>query len=287
MRDTDAPIHGTVCKNGQKPSGDDDSLEDVSQGRFVPCNSANVFSVKIVDSNVGFPIQVYGTVIARDSLDLKCVYLFNRRRDDCQLVLSKDESLILTGPKRGLALIDGIYFEVNLKVKCGGRKHKDKQLSKGFLGLDGVPYISQDEIEVQRYALDTMLSQVVLTCAVDKNAVEATIAIEVIQGKFYGEINACTTGIRDSIVLHDSKIMTADSTDNGTKGAIPLLRHVVSVGLKEKLILTVARTGACKAKSAIKFTPRVNGGDEKEITCGFIKMRVKVIWSIILCLHID
>ncbi|GJM87591.1 hypothetical protein PR202_ga03558 [Eleusine coracana subsp. coracana] len=131
--------------------------------------SANVFSVKITSSDVGFPINVFGTIIARDSLDLKCVYLFNRNRDDCQLVLSKDESLVLTGPKQGLDLTDAIYFEVDLKIKqqqgLGARDHKDEQVSKGCFKLD-VPRTFHEEMEVERYDLDTMLSNVVLACAV-------------------------------------------------------------------------------------------------------------------------
>ena len=107
--------------------------------------------------------------------------------------------MILTGPKRGLALIDGIYFEVDLKGQ------KDKQFSKGLLTLDGRPAILEDRV-VGRGSLDTRLSKVVITYAVVKRAIEATIAIEVLQGRFSGLITACTTSIKNSIVLHDSKL---------------------------------------------------------------------------------
>lgn len=59
-------------------------------------DSVNILSVKIASSDVGFPLKVYGTVIARDYLDFKCVYLFRRRREDYQLINSEDQSLILT-----------------------------------------------------------------------------------------------------------------------------------------------------------------------------------------------
>jgi hypothetical protein len=49
----------------------------------------NILSVKVARSDVGFPIHVYGTVIVRDSIDLKRVYLFNRDRQHCQLINSK------------------------------------------------------------------------------------------------------------------------------------------------------------------------------------------------------
>jgi hypothetical protein len=41
----------------------------------------------------------------------------------------------MTGPKRGLALMADIYFEMDLKIK-GDQMQEDKQLCKGFLTLD-------------------------------------------------------------------------------------------------------------------------------------------------------
>jgi hypothetical protein len=71
-------------------------------------------------------------------------------------------------------------------------------------------------------------------------------------------------------------------TGNG-KRLMQMLRNVVAVCLKEKLMMTItARTGAGKTKiTTIKFTPGVNGRDEKEITCGSLKVCVKVTWSVI------
>ncbi|KAL6633367.1 hypothetical protein ACP70R_026038 [Stipagrostis hirtigluma subsp. patula] len=252
-----------------------------SQGdkRYHYCNSVNIFSVKIASSDVGFPVNVYGTFIVRDSLDLKCVYLFRRDRDDCQFINSKDESLILTGPKRGLELVDRMYFEMDLKIK-GNQGQKDKQFSKGFLTLDGIPRNYWDKMVVECDSLDTKLSTVEVTFAVVTCAVEATVAIEVLQGEFHGKITACTATIRNTLVLHDSKVASV-FTCNG-KTVVQLLRNVVAVSLKEKLEVTVvAKTGGGKFRSTVELTPRDNGRDEREITCGSIKMLVKVSWSII------
>lgn len=51
--------------------------------------AVNILSVKVARSDVGFPIHVYGTVIARDSIDEKRVYLFHRDREHCQIINSK------------------------------------------------------------------------------------------------------------------------------------------------------------------------------------------------------
>jgi hypothetical protein len=42
----------------------------------------------VIESDVGYPINVFGTVIARDQVDYKCVYLFRRERDDSQCIES-------------------------------------------------------------------------------------------------------------------------------------------------------------------------------------------------------
>ena len=69
-------------------SSDDSSDNDVGK-QFIPGISANVLTVKIASTDVGFSVDVYGTVIARDSLDRKCVYLFKCDRDHCQHITSK------------------------------------------------------------------------------------------------------------------------------------------------------------------------------------------------------
>lgn len=51
-------------------------------------SSVNVVSLKVIKSDVGYPISVLGTVHARDAVDYKCVYLFKRERDDPQLITS-------------------------------------------------------------------------------------------------------------------------------------------------------------------------------------------------------
>ena len=44
---------------------------------------------------------------------------------------AQDTRLILTGPKQGLALLDAMHVEIDLKIK--GRHGQDRELSKGVL----------------------------------------------------------------------------------------------------------------------------------------------------------
>ena len=88
---TAAPIGPMRYTNADALSVKIASSDDDVGKQFIPgisAMTANVLTVKIA-SDVGFPVDVYGTVIARDSLDRKCVYLFKCDRDHCQHITSK------------------------------------------------------------------------------------------------------------------------------------------------------------------------------------------------------
>lgn len=185
--------------------------------------------------------------------------------------------MTLTGPKRGLVLLDDAYVEIDLKIKGHGEK-KDKEFSKGFVTIDGIARRLLLGPVVETRSLATRLSTVEVVYGVVNEAVEATIAIEIVHGDFRGDITAWTTSISDCVVLHDS----IWSGERSGKGALQLLRRVVAVNVKDTLFLTiVALTGCGETKEEIEFTPNVNGGDKKEITVGGTTMLVKVVWSII------
>lgn len=62
-------------------------------------DSFNVISIKFVSSDVDFPVSIFGTVLARNQYDYRCVYLCRRGRDDDpQLITSPDGTVTLTGP---------------------------------------------------------------------------------------------------------------------------------------------------------------------------------------------
>uniref|UniRef100_A0ACD5UHU4 Uncharacterized protein n=2 Tax=Avena sativa TaxID=4498 RepID=A0ACD5UHU4_AVESA len=248
-------------------------------------NSANVLSVKIVSSDYDYPLNVYGTVIARDNLDRHCVYLFRRGKDNCQSITSKDNSLILTGPKRGLLLCDSIFFEIDLKVKdAHGREVDDERLSKGLLELDGIiRQTSNVKHGIETYTLVSMHSILDLRYAFVRNAVEGTVEIRIIEGPadFHGKITASTTSVPCDIVLHDSEVnglLTA-----GDNGVMQTARRIVGVSVDEMLLVNVAPAGCDEFPGrTVNFTPKLNSSDEEYIVCGNYKMQVKVTWSILM-----
>ncbi|RLN43272.1 hypothetical protein C2845_PM01G25820 [Panicum miliaceum] len=51
-------------------------------------SSVNIVSLTIHVTDMDYPIKVFGTVLARDQVDYKCVYLFRRDKDDPQVINS-------------------------------------------------------------------------------------------------------------------------------------------------------------------------------------------------------
>ena len=57
------------------------------------------------------------------------------------------------------------------------------------------------------------------------------------------------------------------------------MQPVISVYVKDMLVI-VAQTSDGTLERTIRFTPKINGGEEEVVTVGVTKMRVKVTWSI-------
>jgi len=183
--------------------------------------------------------------------------------------------LILTGPKRGLAVCEDIYVETDLKVKDD--LVQDRELSKGLISIRSASTgPSVTGYTLQTKSLATRLSTVDVTYTVVDRALEGTIAVEVLQGGFHGKITAYTANMQYKLVLYDSKEADAMTVDDC--GVLELMRPVVSVYAKD-LLMIAAQTSDGKSERIV-FTPRINARDEGPLAVGATKLRVKLCWSV-------
>uniref|UniRef100_M8BC34 SKP1-like protein 1B n=1 Tax=Aegilops tauschii TaxID=37682 RepID=M8BC34_AEGTA len=201
----------------------------------------NVISVKARESDVGYPISVFGTVIARDYVDYRCVYLFRRERDDPQLISSPDDMLSLVDPCRALVPIDNVYFETDLKIKCDGGA--DRVFSKGITEFNWVCIPTYKQ--TMAVSVYSFLSDMEFLCALVHEPVEATIAINVLKGPCnISRVAASAPGnFKDHVVLYES---AGSPTVVGDGDSIPLTRSVVAISLDQKLALFLVGGDACE-----------------------------------------
>ncbi|EAY96280.1 hypothetical protein OsI_18178 [Oryza sativa Indica Group] len=273
--DEESPI-GPLCRTvdrGQPP------LHRAGDSRLRM--SLNVLAVNIVSSDVGYPVLVYGTVIARD-----------------------DETLVLTGPTRSIEVSDSVFFEVNLKLKeeedDGDVVVDDREFSKGLIEFRSLsmPRGVEDVVVGSCSTLDSRLSTVELSYAYIGGAVEAavdvTLRLPAAAGAgrhrrcFHGQITACSSSIPDaSIVLYDSSKVnaTSNSSAGGAAGdvAVDLARRVMAVRAADELVLTlIAAAGDADChhyRTNVEFTPRICGSESLEVSICGIKLLIKVSWS--------
>ncbi|KAF7066072.1 hypothetical protein CFC21_072119 [Triticum aestivum] len=186
--------------------------------KYMVSSAVNVISVKVIESDRGYPISVYGTVLARDRIDYRCIYLFRRGREDPQMISSKDDMLTLTGPRRALVPPDNIYFEFNLRVKGDAG---DGDFSKGVIQLHVVPYDPEPITRV----LSSWLSRVELVLAPVDGPVAASLEVKILKGAppFIGKICAGTSENPETqMIVYDSRDMKSDSS-------VVLSRNLVAV----------------------------------------------------------
>ncbi|CAL5018945.1 unnamed protein product [Urochloa decumbens] len=198
-------------------------------------DSVNVIAIKVAESDRKYPISIFGTVLARDEYDYRCVYLFRRGRDEPQVITSKDDALTLMGPYRALAVSDSMYFEFHLKIKGDG--DVDEDFSKGYLEHSGICHSQQP---MTRF-MYSCLSTVELVYKPVPFAVEASFTVSILKGSsdLIGKVTAWTTRNEENkIVVYNKEV-----AGNGCDGPV---RGLVAVPVDEELARRISVSERCE-----------------------------------------
>uniref|UniRef100_A0ACD5Y6C0 Uncharacterized protein n=1 Tax=Avena sativa TaxID=4498 RepID=A0ACD5Y6C0_AVESA len=247
-----------------------------------------IFSVRVTElkGKLCWPIDVFGLIAVRDSVDQNRNYIFERRRDNCQTLTAKDSSLVLTGPSRAVLLCDPIDFEVELRVK-GAKPSEDKVLSAAVFAYNCITMEGRAG-SLQRYMEQGLRCTLEFRYAHLHMALEAEIKVWVAEGstEFCGKFIARTASIDENVTLLDTQDGTVPISGDGF---IIFSRSVVVVeGLDghEKLIVGVQarrngedeNRGVCKE---VTFIPARSGESHDTLDVGFCKMSAVVSWSLV------
>ncbi|BAT03710.1 uncharacterized protein [Oryza sativa Japonica Group] len=236
-------------------------------------DSVNVIAIKVAESDVGYPIRVFGTVLARDEYDFRCVYLFRRDRNNPQIITSPEDTLTLTGPNRALGATDKMYFEFNLKIRDDG--DVDKDFCKGVREHNAICYTKQP----MTLSLESCLSTIDFVYSPVQLAVEASVAVKikgVVSTFFTGKVTAWTTGDdQNKIILYDSEVEGSNRVV-GADGSVDLTRCFVAVNLDDELVLNV-----CVSEGAGSIFELVLGHNDEECVReqGPYELQVNVVWT--------
>ncbi|CAL5084266.1 unnamed protein product [Urochloa decumbens] len=278
-------------------------------------HTLQIFSAKVTGLRGGltWPLDVFGMVAIRDTIDHRRNIVFDRERDNCQTLTKKDPYLVLTGPTRAVVLMDPVIIEVKLVVK-GTVESEDKVLS--YLAVE--PDTSSTLYsKLLNMAYTSKLSTLEFTLAHIIFSVEATIFLRVIAGSwpdgFFGRFVASTASIdQDVVLLLHSGDKIFPCTDDGN---VKLSRCVASVEVNGKLQVSVkarkvvnsgkgkyevfmpeeanedyveeggAHAPVTDSSVGIKvvFTPKEAYRSDDTLDLGFCKIKVTVVWSLISC----
>ncbi|KAJ1264998.1 hypothetical protein BS78_08G043900 [Paspalum vaginatum] len=255
-----------------------------------PGDTMEVFFVKVaqITNGLSWPLDVYGIVAVRDSVDSKRNYLFRRGRDNCQTLCSPEDSLLeLTGPSRAILLWDEPVFEIDLKVKnIGSSSSEDMVLCLDFFEYNNIAYRGDLSYTITK-VVSSKRSTMEVRFAHLKRSVEATITAHIVRGSgnFRARLTACNTSIGEDAVLLDTRGQEVSVTKDGE---VALQRHIVVVEDRTDLVICVKavqpgdtaesctkvdKERSILAKSALR--------NECFFNIGSSRLRVLVAWSLV------
>ncbi|KAJ1288230.1 hypothetical protein BS78_02G074400, partial [Paspalum vaginatum] len=215
-------------------------------------------------------IQLYGYIAVRDDLDSLLNYIVNRSRDEA--ILMQQGSLIeMTGPKRGISMLDPILIEFDMRIKNGDREEDDLQLIDGMItcGLATPYWPFKSRINGDCGAVDITSARIFC-------GVEATIEVVIseVQNSFHLSLSSYVS-VRE---LHEEIRLFQGIISESCR----LRRYVVAVEMDTWMHLKF-KVGQNDLKndveSHISFEANTHGYVGGHVMLKFASVSVKVTWS--------
>ncbi|KAL6641814.1 hypothetical protein ACP70R_019995 [Stipagrostis hirtigluma subsp. patula] len=254
-----------------------------------PMETMEVFYVKVtkIGGDLEWPLEVYGDVAVRDSLDHMRNYLFRRSRDHCQTLTSPQDSLLeLTGPSRAIILLDHPIVEIDLKVKGTESPSEDKVLCCDLFDYNNISYkgkTSYSRTEVvssENSTIEVRFAHLTLS-------LEATVKLRLVSGpgNFKARLTAKTASVGEEVVLLDCRDREMPIGEDGT---VALQRRVVVVEDPGKLMLCMEATQLGDTESSntivertLTYPPRSALITQKCFPIESSELEMTVAWSLL------
>ncbi|KAM3405666.1 hypothetical protein ACQJBY_008274 [Aegilops geniculata] len=251
----------------------------------VAATTLQVYSIKImVPKDFNWPLRVYGTVAARDTVDRNRNILFSRSRSKYQQLTQEDCSLCLTGPSRAIVAMDPVDFEVALTVE--GVDKYSVSITLDHRVEDGTTFsLSSDrcvaEFNIQQ--LDRSLQATILGVRVTKGRWPFKCGCRVVcSWSPLAATEDIRTTYRQVVLLdHCGKGMPIGSDDY-----LHLSRKVISVESHGTLRVAIEAYGKSRhwiaRKAHIDFDVQHCQISMRECSVGDATVEVAVAWSLLV-----
>ncbi|XP_051201523.1 uncharacterized protein [Lolium perenne] len=236
-----------------------------------PTGMLQFFSLRVVKLPADAPgsvVELYGYVAARDNLDPLLNYVVNISRDD-PVIVEKGSLIAMSGPRRGIEMLDSSLLEYDVRIKNGVHEEDDLQL------LDGASMFQFWDASARPFTLrmptDSGAIDMIVACI--NCAVEATVEVFIleVQSSFNLSLICLNGGFIEEMILFDGA--TAESRG--------LKRSVVAVASHSYLDLKF-NLGALPSSSnqhCCSFKAEIHGHVTQNIKTEFALISLKVTWS--------
>jgi hypothetical protein len=236
-----------------------------------PTGMLQFFSLRVVKLPADAPgsvVELYGYVAARDNLDPLLNYVVNISRDD-PVIVEKGSLIAMSGPRRGIEMLDSSLLEYDVRIKNGVHEEDDLQL------LDGASMFQFWDASARPFTLrmptDSGAIDMIVACI--NCAVEATVEVHILQVRemFDMSLKCLTSGYKTEIRIFEGTI----SKSCGLKRFVVAVTSCSSLGMKFK----VGAPSSCPEQHCCTFNAEGHGHVTQEIKTECALISVKVTWS--------